>query len=187
MLIKKTNHWIDACYGSRRGFVRSYWFRLLYFFGKYKSYQNIDWCAVERLVFVCKGNICRSAFAEVVARSQGVKAVSCGIDTIENSLANKDAMKMAENLGFELAEHKTTPVMYLVLKKTDLLVVMEPWQAEFLNKNLYRAHQYTLLGLWSQSVSPHIQDPYGANSAYFKRCFVYIQGSVDELIKKIEK
>jgi len=167
--------------------VRTFWYRLLYYFGKYDRYKDIDWRSVDRLVFVCKGNICRSAYAEAVARATGVEAISCGLNTIENASANQNAMRVAKKRGVELDDHKTQPVMYLILKKTDLLVAMEPWQAEFFDRNLYRDHQCTLLGLWSRPISPHIQDPYGAEGGYFEQCFSYIQESVNELVKKIEK
>ncbi len=174
-------------YGSRRGFALTYWHHLLYYVGRYRNYQNVDWQSVERLVFVCKGNICRSAYAEAVARSLGIEAISCGLDTIEDAPANDNAIRMAKQLGFDLEGHKTRSITYLVLKKTDLLIAMEPWQAEFLQKGLTRQHYRTLLGLWAKPVFPYIQDPYGASPAYFEKCFRYIQKSVHELVEKIEK
>lgn len=182
---RKDNRWLARHYGSRRGFIRTYWHRLLYYLGKYRQYQNVDWRSIERLVFVCKGNICRSAYAEAVAQSLGIDAISCGLDTIEDAPANKSAMLAAKNLGFDLEGHKTRPVMYLILKKTDLLVVMEPWQAVFLNKHLNRTHHYTLLGLWGVPELPHIQDPYAAVDVYFDRCFSYIQASVQTIVGKM--
>jgi protein-tyrosine phosphatase len=179
--------WLARHYGSRRGFMRTKWHELLFFLGKYNHYREIDWQSVERLVFICKGNICRSAYAEAVARSTGIEAISCGLDTIEDAPANDHSISTAKQLGFDLEEHKTRPIMYLVLRKTDLLVAMEPWQAKFLEKNLTRNHQYTLLGLWTKPSLPHIQDPYGAPADYFKKCFRCIQSSVNELAKKIKK
>ncbi len=183
----KSNRWLAKRYGSRRGFIRTYWHRLLYFLGRYNKYRHVDWQSVDRLVFICKGNICRSAYAEAVARSLGLHAISCGIDTIEDAPANKSAILEAKNRGFNLGEHKTTPIMYLALKKSDLLIVMEPWQCEFVSRNLQRKHQCTLLGLWGQPVLPHIQDPYGSSFSYFKKCFTYIDNCVNELNKKIKK
>jgi len=180
----KDDGWIVNHYGSRRGFIRTFWCRLQYYFGVYREYKDIDWSSVERIVFVCKGNICRSAFAEAVARSLGVNAISCGLSTIEEAPANADAVNAAHAKGFDLGHHKTLPIMYVMLRSTDLLIAMEPWQLEFLNKNLYRKHQYTLMGLWAKPVLPHIQDPYGSSKVYFEKCFDYIQESVNELIKK---
>jgi protein-tyrosine phosphatase len=183
----KDDRWMGRHFGSRRGFVRACWHRFLYLFGKYRQYRQVDWQSIERLVFVCKGNICRSAYAEAVAHSLGIDAVSCGLDTIENAPANRDAILTAMGLGFDLQEHKTTPIMYMVLRKTDLLVVMEPWQGEFLEMHLTRKHHKTLLGIWAKPVLPHIQDPYGSSSAYFNKSFGFIKDSVHELAKKIQK
>lgn len=179
--------WLNNYYGTRRGFVHTLWHRLLYSLGLYRHYRDIDWQSVERLVFVCKGNICRSAYAEVVARSLGIEATSCGLDAIEDAPADADAITMAKQLGFDLDSHVSRPIMYLILKKTDLLIAMDPYQAEFLHKNLVRQHATTLLGLWNRPVLPYIQDPYGSSSEYFEKCFTYIENSVNELASKIEK
>lgn len=183
----KDDSMLARSYGSRRGFLRTYWHRLLYFLGRYRGYRNVDWQSIERLVFVCKGNICRSAYAEAVAYSLGLNAVSCGLDTIENAPANKDAILAAKKLGVDLEGHRTTPIMCLMLRETDLLVAMEPWQCEYLDKHMAGKNSCTLLGIWSQPVLPHIQDPYGSSPAYFSKCFGYIQESVYELAKNVQK
>ncbi|MBK8163191.1 MAG: low molecular weight phosphatase family protein [Gammaproteobacteria bacterium] len=174
-------------YGSQKGFVRTYWHRFLYLTGRYRDYQQIDWQSIDRLVFVCRGNICRSAYAEVVARSLGMEAISCGLDTREGLPANRDAIRMARQMGHHLEEHKTTPIMYLILRRSDLIVTMEPWHAEFLRQHLIRKHYCTLLGLWSQPVLPHIQDPFGASDAYFQQCFTQIEQSVYEIAKLFKR
>ena len=76
--------------------------------------------------------------------------------------------------------------MYVIFRKTDLIVAMEPWQADSLTKNLKRKHYITLLGLWMCPLRPHVQDPYGHSATYFNNCFDYIENSVDEIAKKIK-
>ena len=173
-------------FGSRRGAIRTYWHKLKYAVGAYYDYSKIDWSNIDRLVFVCKGNICRSAYAEVVAKSLGIDAISCGINTKNDVSANSDAIKVADERGIDLSRHKTTPVMYVIFRKTDLIVAMEPWQADSLTKNLKRKHYITLLGLWMCPLRPHVQDPYGHSATYFNNCFDYIENSVDEIAKKIK-
>ena len=186
-IFARLNGWLRDNYGSRRGFVLTWWHRLRYLLGGYRSCRKVDWDSVERLVFVCKGNICRSAYAESVARSLGLEVASCGLQTIVAAPANEDAVKAARKRGVDLESHRTTPIMYLVLKKTDLLVAMEPWQVEYMKTYLMRDHHYTLLGLWYKPVLPHIQDPYGASPEYFERCFKYIEESVHVISKKIKE
>lgn len=185
IVTEKDANFLVSRYGSRRGFIRTYWYRMLGYLGAYRQYKNVDWQSIERLVFVCKGNICRSAYAEAVARSMGVEAISCGIDTIENAPANKSAIRAAIRKGLSLDDHKTQPIMYLTLNKSDLLITMEPWQAVYLKSNLTRKYNYTLLGLWGKPELPHLQDPYGSDIAYFDRCFTNIHNAVQCMAKNL--
>ena len=183
----KQYSWIEKHYGSRRGFLRTYWYAILYYIGKYNHLKQVEWHAIERLVFICKGNICRSAYAEAIARSIGINTISCGLDTIEDAPANTSAQYAAKKRGVTLTEHKTKPIMYQILRKSDLIIVMEPWQAGFIKQHLMRGYRCTLLGLWGHPVLPHIQDPYGASPKYFDVCFEYIENCVHEIAEKIKK
>lgn len=179
------NQWLAERYGSRSGFVLTWWHSLRYILGSYRDYRQVDWASVERLVFVCKGNICRSAYAEAVARSLGVESISCGIDTIQGAAADGQAIRTAALKGIDLRTHKTTPLQSLNLKKSDLLIAMEPWQVEHLERQLGKGYKCTLLGLWGEGVRPHIHDPFGVSAAYFTNCFNYIENSVHEIAKKV--
>ena len=185
--INKINRWLEENYGSRRGYVRTYWCQIRFFMGGYRRYRKVDWVSVERLVFVCKGNICRSAYAEAVARSLGIDAISCGVNTRLNFPANDDAVQAARVKGIDLSEHRTTPIQSLVLRETDLLLVMEPWHLECITQECGNKCRSTLLGLWGCPVSPYIQDPFGASSVYFNHCFNYIEKTVHEVAKKVSK
>jgi protein-tyrosine phosphatase len=196
-------------YGTPRGVLQVYWNKFLNLIGYYRKYSTVDWNSIDRLVFVCKGNICRSAYAEIVARSIGVDSISCGVSTKDNVPANDDAIKTAESRGLSLKEHRTSRLTSIELKSTDLLIAMEPWHVEALERycedhlnakstadqasNLAsnpasnKADQpaITLLGLWGPSKRPHLPDPYGRTSVYFNNCFDYIEKSVYEIEKKI--
>jgi len=179
------NNWFSSKYGSRRGFVLTWWYRLLYQLGAYRAYCQVDWPSVERLVFVCKGNICRSAYAEAVARSLGVKSVSCGIDTQNGVPADDDAIRVAKSKGIYLKGHTTISLQSMNFNKSDLLIVMETWQAEYLQQKLGGEYRCTLLGLWGNPKKPHIHDPHGASDSYFEQCFNFIEDSVHEVTKKV--
>jgi len=184
-MFERLDGWLRENYGSRRGFVRTWWHRLRYLFGGYRAYRRVDWNSVERLVFVCKGNICRSAYAGAVATSQGIESASCGLNTRVGLPANEGATQAALLKGIDLKAHRTMPIQELKLKKNDLFVAMEPWQAEQLREMYGREYGCTLLGLWGRPVNPHIQDPYGMSDAYFDRCFNYIEKSLHELLSKV--
>ena len=186
-IINRLNRWFADHYGSRRGFVRTIWYRIRYFAGGYRHYRKIDWRSVERLVFVCKGNICRSAYAEAVAKSLDIDSVSCGVDTRNNYPANEKAILAAEVKGFYLKEHRTTPIQLLDIRASDLFIAMEPWQADLIGREYGDKCKCSLLGLWGRPLSPHIQDPYNATVTYFDNCFTYIEKSVHEVASKVKE
>jgi protein-tyrosine phosphatase len=183
--MNKINRWLTGHYGSRRGFALTCWHQFRYLTGDYRSYRPVDWESVERLVFVCKGNICRSAYAEAVARSLGVDSASCGVDTRAGYPADEVAIRTAAEKGVDLEKHRTTPIQSMEFEKGDLLVAMEPWQAVYISREFGADYRCSLLGLWGRPLRPYIQDPYGASSIYFNNCFDYIEKSVHEVDRKI--
>ena len=185
---KNNKGWVARRYGSRRGIIETYRHNLLCYLGVYRRYRDVDWASVERLVFICKGNICRSAFAEAVARSLGKEVVSCGLDTVEDAPANEMAILTAKKFSVDLSHHKTTPITKLKLKtKTDLLIAMEPGQLEKLHSLYDDRYQCTLLGLWLKPALPYLHDPYGSSPAYFQKCFVSIESAVKMIIRNCVK
>lgn len=182
---KHLNNWLADSYGSSRGFVFTCGYRIVSVMGGYRAYKKIDWGNVGRLVFVCKGNICRSAFAESVANSLGIEAISCGIATSNGAPADDGAIRAAAMIGIDLREHKTRTLESLTFKENDLIIAMEPMQAGIVEGELENVTEYTLLGLWGNPRYPFIQDPYGATSAYYEKCFDYIEKSVNEIANKI--
>jgi hypothetical protein len=73
----------------------------LYLLGRYKGYRQINWRDVERLVFISKGTICRSPFAECGAKTQGMNCVSFGIDTLDGLQGDEKATQAATPMGDE--------------------------------------------------------------------------------------
>lgn len=177
--------YINDNYGSKRGLLEAGKHRILYRLGKYDKYKAVDWDKVERLVFVCKGNICRSAFAEVVAKKLNIEAISCGIDTDDGKPANEKAIRAAARTGYRLDEHRTRKITSIEFKKGDLLVAMEPYQAEFIQGMHGNQDTATLLGLWGTPVSPYVHDPYSTGEEYFAHCFDYIEKTVSTIGARI--
>lgn len=83
----------------------------------------------HRLVFVCHGNIMRSAFAMQVARaaSTGCKLciVSAGTHARDGSEAEATARVVAERLGVDLSAHQSSAIDSVLLTTNDLVVCMD--------------------------------------------------------------
>jgi len=168
-------------YGSVRGFILYYKYRILALLGRFRRYKKIEWKLVDRLVFVCKGNICRSPYAEAIARSMNINTVSCGLDTHNGKPAYENAIVNASKRGIDLSIHKTKQLASVSIGKHDLIIVMEPMQAKQIEQQLGAGVNCTVLGLWNNPGSPYLHDPYGASDRYFSVCYSAIEKSVKNL------
>jgi len=173
-------------YGGRRAYVAHLRARALYAMGAYRSVRSITWSAVERLVFVCHGNICRSPYAGARARVLGACAVSFGIEATNGAGANEAAARAALQRGIDLGAHRSARLERALLAPGDLIVVFEP--RHLLSVTAHRRTDVaglTLLGLWTDPLRPRIQDPYGRSERYFQQCFAAIDLNTHELVKRL--
>jgi len=145
-------------------------------------YRHLDPARVRRLHFVCKGNICRSAYAEHRARQWGLDATSSGVEAGLAVPADASAKRNALARGVCLDAHSTRPLSSAPIDPGDLLVAMEPWHAGAARRRVRAAGaQITLLGIWHFTGSRIIPDPYGMPDEAFQACFAQIDDSLRRL------
>ncbi len=174
-------------YGGKRGFLEHIRARALYALGAYHSSQAIEWAAVERLAFVCKGNICRSPYASARALSLGIAAASFGLDTREGSEADPAALKNSAIRGMDLSSHRSARLDATGLANGDLVIVFEPVHLVEIRRRLGSRAPVSLLGIWSRPLQPHIHDPYGQSDRYFQRCFSVIDANIAKLVEHMAR
>ena len=170
-------------YGGRRAYLEHIRARMLHALGAYRSVRDIEWAAVRRLAFVCKGNICRSPYACARARFSGVPAVSFGLKTLGDQPADPAAARNALYRGIDLSAHRSAQVESTLLTDGDLIIVFEPTQLREIRRRFGVGARSTLLGIWSQPLRPYIHDPYGSSDRYFNQCFGVIDGNIAKLVE----
>ena len=129
-----------------------------------------------RLVFVCTGNICRSPYAEAVARSMGLAAVSAGINTTPGLPAHAQAVTVASARGIDLSNHRTTAWDDVQLGAGDLVVALELRHAlAVASRARVAGCQVTLMNAFSRNGFATLTDPYGNSSEAFESVFDRIE------------
>lgn len=177
-----------AEYGGGRAWLRHQWALCSLYLGFYRRYTHVEWSRVQRLVFVCKGNICRSPYAEARARMLGLDSISMGLDTRPQSLADPQAISSAAANGLDLSGHRSTLFDSSVLGPSDLLVGFEPWHAQaMLTGAAACGAQVTLAGLWSQPLRPDIGDPHGRSDEYFAVCYEVLDSATRDMCAKLTR
>ena len=154
--------------------------------GGYRGARQVEWWRVSRLVFVCKGNICRSPYAEHVVRKAGFHAVSFGLHALSGESVNPIAVDVAGTRGVDLSGTRTRGKESIHLTGSDLLVAMEPWHFREVGPlcRLYGA-QKTLLGLWGGVEMPWLPDPYSSSRETFEHCYAVIDRAVSALLEHL--
>ena len=142
------------------------------------------------IVFVCQGNVCRSAFAEYYLRSHlsvnSVKIESCGLDVHHEGASPSLAIKVSGDFGIDLMSHLSKSYTSCDLNNADLIVPMEYPQylqlielyPEFKNK----IHLLRDFSPWPQRLACNIYDPYGLGDATISQCFGDIKKALDRLV-----
>lgn len=171
---------IRAIFGSRRGLLRLLRDEVAWWRAPARTVP-VPWPAVRRLVVVCRGNICRSAFGAAVARSFGVSAISFGLDTDRGKPADPGMVEAAHRLGYDLRGHRTAPIGDYVPEEGDLMVVFEFDQLRQLRARWPKAI-IRPLGRWAQPPRTYIHDPYGNTSAFYSRSCELIASATRSLV-----
>jgi protein-tyrosine phosphatase len=164
--------------GGRKASLKTLYYKALYKLGAYRQYSQPDWGQVKRLVYVCMGNINRSAYGEAKAKSLGMTSSSCGINADETKGASDEAIRNGDSRNIDLRAHHCKSIYNFGLQSGDLILAVEPAHLKAIEEILHAGNtqnpvptQLTLLGLWATYPNPFLQDPICRSDTYFQACF----------------
>jgi protein-tyrosine-phosphatase len=178
--------WIAQSHGRKQGFALHLVNQALCFAGAYRRFQTVDWKRVRRLMFICKGNICRSPYCEARARSLGLKTLSRGLQALKGRSPDPVVAGAGKRRGVDLTPLYSTPFQWPDVRPGDLLIAMEPGQARWLQASQAEpAVQITLLGLWSRPQRPYIQDPLGMSEEYVETCLTILDSAINNIAGRL--
>lgn len=175
--------WINSRFGTSRGLIRALLAYLELATGRLRPFALQRPEAVRRVVFVCHGNICRSAFAHHEALKYGLNVASLGLSTSTGGRSPLQAIAGAERAGIDLTVHRATSWPDFKVLSGDMFLVMEVRQAHEMRRRLGNRNdvQVCLLGMWCKPVMPHLHDPYKLGDSYFDACFERVREATRNL------
>jgi protein-tyrosine phosphatase len=153
------------------------------------------------LLFVCKGNICRSPFAEHLAskllkETNGVAVGSAGLHVTSPISSPENAIHSAKAYGVNLETHRSRPISLELVKSYDMIIAMEVWQYAALKAQFGSHHEKLFLlprvacnGSSNEQgyCAYNIADPFGGQSRAFEECFERIGQCLRRLIASIHR
>jgi protein-tyrosine phosphatase len=146
---------------------------------------------ISKIIFVCKGNVCRSAFAEhrlkFLLDQNKVHIDSCGIDADQGQFPPQDSVSVAAEFSCSVAERRAKKLDECDIEGADLILPMEYWQYKRLLQ-LYPGKKENIVLLRSFAPFPscffcNIADPYGWGEKEFRRVYRLVDQALGRLIR----
>lgn len=174
---------INRTFGTWRGLVRLVLAYAELATGRLRPFMLRRPESVRRVVFVCMGNICRSAIGHQVAERHGLPVASFGLSTGTGSRSPEQAVEAAARRQIDLRAHRALAWPDFKPQPGDLYLVMEVRQAHELRRRLGARDdvQVCLLGMWHKPVMPHLHDPFTLSDGYFDTSFRRVEQAVHNL------
>jgi protein-tyrosine phosphatase len=170
---------IEKRYGRTLGLLRHMSHAALGRAGRYRVWERVETKRVQRIIFLCDGNICRSAYAAIRGAREGLATDSYGLRAQDGAQPPHTALAAAKARGLDLGSHRAKNISHWAEADGDLIVAMEPGQALAVAAKARRVGaQLTLAGVWTADYRPYLQDPYGLAVEYFDTCFSILDEAV---------
>lgn len=129
----------------------------------------------KNIVFACKGNICRSPFASLYARTlfkDEFSISSYGLSAAEGKRCPAVAQEAARSLGVELADHQAAAMTKTALQEAGVVFVFDNDNHEALNERFDPiASKIVFLGVFLPRGPIVIDDPDGGDLETFVRTY----------------
>jgi protein-tyrosine-phosphatase len=126
----------------------------------------------KKVLFVCKGNICRSPFAQYYARTifpESVDIMSCGYYPVEGRVCPKEVVDVAKELGIDLTPHCSCVINEEMVSQAQVILTFDEQNFRTLIiRYPFAKQKIHLIGFLAPQGPITIKDPYGGTISDFK-------------------
>lgn len=146
------------------------------------------------IMFICTGNICRSAMAHWMLKKQAeeqnkdIKVFSCGVYAENGDTPTKEAIQVMKEYNVDLTKHKATNIRNSNIEEMDLILcatlnhknMVISMYPELIDK-VFTMKEY--VGFPKDDLN--ISDPWGYGIEVYRACAKEIKECIDRILKQI--
>jgi protein-tyrosine-phosphatase len=146
------------------------------------------------IVFICTGNICRSAMAEAILRQmiteQGLslKVSSMGVEALVDSPADENAIAVLAEINIDLTPHRARYLALQELSDAELILCMDRYHLSFV-KGMFPQLAYKCFLLtdypkakwWKRDIA----DPYRQSRDKFRKSRDIISANITRILAEV--
>lgn len=148
-----------------------------------------------KIIFVCTGNICRSAMAEAILKKIAIdeklnlEVYSCGIYAQDGDNATYNTIYVARNHNIDISNHRATNIKNSKIQEMDVVLCATNshkasvlYMYPNLEGKVYTIKEYAELDGNGKDID--IKDPWGYNIQIYNDCIIEIKICLEEIIRK---
>jgi len=150
-----------------------------------------------KVMFICTGNICRSAMAEGMFRKMtenmnNIEVYSSGVYAETGDYATYNAVEAAKEYNVDISTHRATNIRKSEIEQMDLILCATNSHKQSvlylypdLKGKVYTMKEYVGINKEGQDID--IKDPWGYDEYVYKRCAEEINECLEITLEKIRK